>query len=110
MIKEPHNQFYVDFLVEGINLLVDLEAQLVTSSEIGLAFEEDAGQQRERVAKLEAALMSVREDICTGPIDDTLWRGKDRMSAETTVDFICNTLSDDWDYDEWLEAAHKDLT
>jgi hypothetical protein len=33
----------------------ELKAELVTTKEIGLAFEEDAGQQREQMAKLESA-------------------------------------------------------
>jgi hypothetical protein len=56
-----------------------------------------------RIAELEAALFAVRDEICTGPIDDTLWHKA--IPAETTVDYICNTLRDDWDYDDWLAAA-----
>ena len=60
-----------------------------------------AARAAERDA-LREALASVREEICAGPVDDTLWHRS--VPAETTVDFICNTLGDDWSYDEWLEA------
>lgn len=53
-----------------------------------------------RIEELEAALRDVRHEICKGPIHDTLWH--QIIPAETTVDFICNTLDDDWDYDAWL--------
>lgn len=56
--------------------------------------------QAERIAELEAALKDVRHEICAGPIDDTLWHQE--IPAETTVDFICNTLGDEWNYDKWL--------
>lgn len=51
---------------------------------------------------LSAALGSVREDICRGPLNDTLWSGN--SPAETTVDFITGTLGDGWSYDEWLAS------
>ena len=56
--------------------------------------------QAARIAELEAALADVRHEICLGPVDDTLWHQE--IPAETTVDFICNTLRDKWDYDQWL--------
>lgn len=55
-----------------------------------------------RIAELEGALRDVREEICTGPVNDVLWHNE--IPSETTVDFICNTLNDDWDYDKWLET------
>ncbi len=57
---------------------------------------------RDRVEELESALKDVREEICRGPVNDVLWHRN--FPSETTVDFICNTLGDDWDYDEWLES------
>ncbi|GGE30327.1 hypothetical protein GCM10011360_17940 [Primorskyibacter flagellatus] len=57
---------------------------------------------------LTAALRCVREEICTGPVDDVLWHRE--IPAETTVDFICNTLNDDWDYDDWLARQSTALT
>jgi hypothetical protein len=59
-----------------------------------------------RVAELEAALFAVRNEICIGPTLDTLWHSS--VPAETTVDYICNILQDDWDYDEWL-TTHETL-
>lgn len=61
-----------------------------------------------RVDELSGALRDVREEICTGPVDDVLWHSGYPV-AETTVDFITNTLGDDWTYDEWVEkqeASH----
>jgi hypothetical protein len=65
-----------------------------------LLAEREAAQAR--IAELEWALRDVREEICTGPVNDVLWHNE--IPSETTVDFICNTLNDDWDYDKWLEA------
>jgi hypothetical protein len=59
-----------------------------------------------RIAELEAALFAVRNEICIGPTLDTLWHSS--VPAETTVDYICNILQDDWDYDEWL-TTHETL-
>lgn len=56
---------------------------------------------RDRVDSLREALSSVRDEICSGPVSDVLWHDK----GETTVDFICNTLGDDWTYDKWAEAT-----
>ncbi|NOD65770.1 hypothetical protein [Ruegeria sp. HKCCD6109] len=58
-----------------------------------------------RVKELEQALREVREEICRGPVNDILWHQE--TPAETTVDFITNTLNDNWSYDAWLsrEAA-----
>jgi hypothetical protein len=65
---------------------------------------ETTGQ--ERMAELQAALFAVRNEICIGPTLDTLWHSS--VPAETTVDYICNILQDDWDYDEWL-TTHETL-
>lgn len=60
----------------------------------------------DRIDQLERALATVRHEICLGPVDDTLWHMI--VPAETTVDFICNTLGDDWDYGDWLaKHGHK---
>lgn len=61
---------------------------------------------KKEIERLRAALSDVRHEICLGPINDTLWHCA--MPAETTVDFICNTLGDDWDYDQWLIANAND--
>lgn len=52
------------------------------------------------IDRLRAALECVRHEICIGPAGDTLWHRI--YPSETTVDFICNTLNDNWDYDAWL--------
>lgn len=54
----------------------------------------------DRIEELEAALQDVRNEICRGPTRDTLWHCG--IPAETTVDFICRTLGDEWPYDGWV--------
>ena len=39
-----------------------LVKELATSNEVGRAFEEDAGQQRARAERLEAAMIQMRDD------------------------------------------------
>lgn len=55
------------------------------------------------IETLRAALSDVRTEICKGPVNDVLWHAA--IPSETTVDFICNTLGDGWDYDQWLEES-----
>lgn len=62
-------------------------------------------EMKQEIEGLREALALVRVDICTGPVNDTLWRQAE--PNETTVDFICNTLHDDWDYDKWLAEQRK---
>ena len=67
----------------------------------GVAGPEAQAAAGAEITRLQSALASVRAEICTGPIDDVLWHNK----GETTVDFITNTLGDDWTYDKWFEAT-----
>lgn len=55
-----------------------------------------------RIRELEACLRDTREEICKGPVDDTLWHTS--KPACTTVDNICMTLDDNWEYDQWLQT------
>ncbi len=66
-------------------------------------------QQVRQIERLRQCLHDTREEICKGPVDDTLWHTG--MPACTTVDNICMALKDDWDYDAWLELnAHSEET
>lgn len=66
---------------------------------------DDLKRLRAENERLRGALVAVRHEICTGPVDDVLWHAA--VPAETTVDFICNTLGDDWSYGRW--AAEQAL-
>ena len=56
---------------------------------------------RSRIEQLEACLADTRDEICLGPVDDTLWHTE--IPACTSVDNITLTLGDDWSYDDWLQ-------
>lgn len=77
----------------GLGLTMDETAAIATAAL--------KATQQEMVRNLRSALEAVRDDICRGPVDDTLWR-KGGVS-QTTVDFITRELDDDFDYDKWLE-------
>jgi hypothetical protein len=55
--------------------IAELQMELVTTKEIGLAFEKDAGQQRERFLELESAITSVLSTINSIPdtIPELVW-------------------------------------
>ncbi len=59
-------------------------------------------QQRREIDRLRACLDATRDEICEGPVDDTLWHTA--IPACTTVDNITLALRDGWTYDGWLEA------
>lgn len=60
---------------------------------------QDAAAEIER---LRACLENTRDEICEGPVDDTLWHTA--VPACTTVDNITLALRDGWTYDGWLDA------
>lgn len=59
----------------------------------------------DEIAKLRACLEHTRDEICEGPVDDTLWHTA--VPACTTVDNITLTLGDGWTYDGWLQAKEE---
>ena len=86
--------------------MIDLKSELRAQGQPQNYVADLTGRAANRIEELEAALRSVRHEICLGPVDDVLWHMN--FPSETTVDFICNTLGDDWNYDDWLtKHGHK---
>lgn len=82
---------------------IDLKRELYAQGQPDNYVADLTARAAKRIERLERVLRDVRHEICLGPVDDVLWHMN--YPAETTVDYICNTLGDDWTYDQWA-AEH----
>lgn len=81
--------------------MVDLKRELYAQGQPNNYVADLTARAAKRIEQLEGVLRDVRHEICLGPVNDVLWHMN--FPAETTVDYICNTLDDDWAYDDWLK-------
>lgn len=94
-------------LVERLNAMADYKPRPNTFSEAAeelstLRAERDALVKR--VDALKEALRAVQTDVATQcPV--VMWRGEG--GAETTFDYITDSLGEDYTYDDWNEGAHR---